>query len=191
VCIPAAVSARQYLRGVLGDGVNDVALRRDWRARRGLCAQHWRVWRGLEAPALSSSVLLRDLLDTELKRDVPAARGRWWRRQVAPVVEAPAVRCPACELEATAEGRYLDALIRLPVDDLALGLERGRGFICLHHLHSLPPGPVRELSVARLRGLLDDLDTFIRRSDHRFSHEPMGSAGDAWLRALRAFGGDV
>jgi hypothetical protein len=176
---------------VLGDGVNDVDLRHDWRARRGLCAQHWRVWRGLEAPALSSSVLLRDLLDTELQRDAPAPRRRWWRRHAAPVADVPTVRCPACELEATAQARYLDALTRLPADRLAEALAHGRGFVCLQHLHGLPPGQVREQLIDRLAGLVEELDTFIRRSDHRFAHEPMGSAGDAWLRAIRAFGGDV
>ena len=176
---------------MLGDGVNDVAVRHDWRARRGLCARHWRVWRGLEAPALSSSVLLRDLLDHELSRDPPASPTRWWRRHPRPVAEPAPVRCPACEIEATAEARYLDALQRLPVERLVAGLSDGRGFVCLCHLRLLPPGGIRELLVARLEGLVADLDTFIRRSDHRFGHEPMGSAGDAWLRAIRAFGGDV
>lgn len=189
VCIPAAASARQYLRGVLGDGVNDVALRHDWRARRGLCARHWRVWRGLEAPALSSSVLLRDLLDSELQRDFPPSARRWWWRQRA-VVPAT-VRCPACELEARAEVRYLSALARLPHDRLVEVLVAAPGFVCWNHLRQLPEGAVRERLIVRLRELLDDLDAFVRLSDHRFAHEPKGRVGDAWLRAIRAFGGDV
>jgi hypothetical protein len=190
-----ADAGRSYLRGVLGDGVNDVDLRADWRRRGGLCPRHWRVWRGLDSPALSSTVLLRDLLSTALEGAPPPARGGrtgWGRRRSAPAPDgAPVVRCPACELEAKAERRYLDALARLTPPRLEAVLRDGRGFACLGHLAALPAGPVREQLAARLPELLDDLDTFLRLSDHRFAGEPMGEAGDAWLRAIRVLGGDV
>jgi hypothetical protein len=63
--------------------------------------------------------------------------------------------------------------------------------VCVEHAATLPAGPGRALLTARLEALLADLDTFLRRSDHRFTHEPMGEVGDAWLRAIRAVGGDV
>lgn len=197
MCLAAAAAARTYLRGVLGDGVNDVRLRDDWRRRGGLCARHWRVWRGLEAPALSSSVLLRDLLAAALARSdaaAPTPRRRWWRvggdRAPAAGVPARAARCPACELQRSAERRYQQALARVPAPRLEAALVTGRGFVCVAHLAELPDGPRRRLR-ARLDDVLTDLDTFLRRSDHRFTHEPMGEAGDAWLRAIRALGGDV
>jgi len=204
VCIPAAAAARQYLRGVLGDGVNDVELRAQWRQRGGLCRHHWQVWRWLDAPALSSSVLLRDLLPSVWAARSPAggaasvdASAPWWRTLVErqPVLANATVDCPACELEQVAEQRYLSALARLDPERLSAALAVGPGFACLRHLAELPPGTpaggVREQLEERLQSIVDDLETFLRRSDHRFAHEPMGQAGDAWLRAIRALGGDV
>ncbi|MBW6454748.1 MAG: hypothetical protein K0A98_02595, partial [Trueperaceae bacterium] len=171
----------------------------------GLCPHHGRVWRSLEAPALSSAVLLRDLLEHEMGRRLdgdgpPAPAGRWGLLRALgggtpardpAAVEPSAVRCPACEIERVAERRYLHALQRTPVADLEGALAGGRGFVCVAHVATLPEGPGRALLTARLEALLVDLDTFLRRSDHRFTHEPMGDAGDAWLRAIRAVGGDV
>lgn len=174
LCGLTAGAGRAYLRGVLADGVNDVRLRDDWRRRGGLCARHWRDWRSLESPALSTSILARDLLAAAL---------------AAPSPDAP--RCRACELEAVADGRYLSTLRRLPEAALAAALEAGRGFVCLRHLGSLPAGRRRDLLTARLESILDDLDTFVRLSHHRSAGEPKGASGDAWLSALRAFGGDV
>jgi len=31
----------------------------------------------------------------------------------------------------------------------------------------------------------------VRLSDHRFAGQPLGGSGDAWLRAIRALGGEV
>jgi hypothetical protein len=163
------------------------------------------VWRNLEAPALSSAVLLRDLLDHEVRRRLGAAvapardGGRWRLGALAgrrpPSTENPeaaeAVRCSACELERKAERRYLHALQRVPLGDLEGVLAAGRGFVCVAHVDALPDGPMRALLTVRLEALLADIDIFLRRSDHRFTHEPMGEAGDAWLRAIRAVGGDV
>jgi hypothetical protein len=187
--------ARQYLRGVLGDGVNDVQVRADWRRRGGLCSRHWRVWRGLETPALSSTVLLRDLLAARMQAIAAAssasngARG-WWPSGAKrpPLAQAD---CPACAREGAAHRRYLSALAALETDDLNKVLADGAGFVCLQHLQALPAGPVRALFEGRLQQLLDDLDLFLHRSDHRHTHEPMAEAGDAWLRAMRALGGDV
>ncbi len=204
MCTASAQAARTYLRGVLGDGVNDVDLRAELRRRGGLCPRHWGVWRTLDAPALSSAVLLRDLLEHEVRRrlgpSAPRASGRGWRwlgagagrRQAGgDSAEGDAVRCLACEIERKAERRYLHALQRLPQGSLEAVLAGGRGFVCVAHVDALPEGARRTLLTTRLEALLADLDVFLRRSDHRFTHEPMGEAGDAWLRAIRAVGGDV
>ena len=162
----------------MGDGVNDVALRADWRARGGLCSRHWRVWRSLDTPALSSAVLLRDLLESAL-----APRPARAHRRTVGV-------CPACERETAGERRTLAALLNHQGMSAA-ALAAGRAVVCLRHTEALPAGVLRAGCEAKLRALLSDVEAFIRTQDHRFAAEPIGDAGDAWLRAIRAFGGDV
>ena len=101
------------------------------------------------------------------------------------------MRCPACEVQTAAEGRYLESLRSLPLEAVRAALERGRGFVCLRHLRDLPEGELAGLLRTRLRQILDDLEAFQRKYDHRHTHEPMGPEGDAWLRAIRALGGEV
>jgi hypothetical protein len=173
-CERAAHAGRQYLRGVLGDGVNDVKVRAAWRRDGALCTAHWRVWRALESPPLPTAILLYDLLGAHL--DAPPAR--------------PA--CPACAVATKEAGRTLRALARLRPAALDAALGNGaRGFLCLEHLAALPAGTARERFTARLRELREELAEAIRKSDYRFADEPKGPEGDAWLRAIRVFGGDV
>ena len=173
-CERAAHAGRQYLRGVLGDGVNDVQVRAVWRRDGGLCAAHWRVWRSLESPPLPTAILLHDLLGAHL--DVPVAR--------------PA--CPACAVATKEAARTLRALVRLQPAALEAALTGdARGFLCLEHLAELPQGFTRERFTARLRSLREELAEAIRKADYRFANELAGSEADAWLRAIRAYGGDV
>lgn len=174
ICRLSATSARGYLEGIMRDGVNDRVVRNDWRRRGGLCARHWRVWRGLESPPLASAILTRDLLGSYLQQGAP--------KELA---------CRACRSERDAERRYLDALLALPAEVPSAALSAGRGFVCLRHLEGLLPGPLHDAFRARLEAVLEELGEFIRKSDYRYASEPRGPEGDSWLRAIRALGGDV
>ena len=174
VCSRADEAGRRSLEGVLRDGVNDVGVRDDWRSRGGLCGRHWRVWRHLESPPLSSAILLEDLLGTYLESD-----------------RLTVVRCPACDVTERAEARAVTALRRLPDAPLERALADGPGLLCLRHLDALPEGHVRSRFRSRLDELLEHLREQVRTSDHRFAAERRGPHADAWLRALRVFGGDV
>jgi hypothetical protein len=174
ICKLAHESARDYLAGVLGDGVNDPKVRDDWRRRGGLCARHWRTWRGLESPALSSAIMAQDLLGSYLARGFPKGSG-----------------CRACQAEEEAEGRYLQALQSLAEAKVKGALKEGRGLMCFRHLGALPEGALKEALKGRLEEIHGELAEFIRKNDYRFSAEPKGNERDSWLRALRALGGDV
>lgn len=174
VCDLATESARDYLEGVMADGVNDGELRGDWRRRGGLCPRHWRVWRTLDSPPLSSALMTQDLLSSYLASGRPAK-----------------LECPACGVEAKATRRYLQALRKLPAEKVLEALERGRGFLCLRHLERLEAEPIERAFRQRLERVVAELAEFIRKSDYRFAQEPKGEAGDSWLRAIRALGGEV
>lgn len=174
VCARADAVARRSLEGVLRDGVNDVDLRDDWRRRGGLCAEHWRLWRQLDSPPLSTAILAEDLLRTYLRAGRPGP-----------------VRCAGCDARASAEATALQALRRLPSARLDAALESGPGFLCLTHLEALPAGALRDRFDARLVTIAEHLAEQVRTSDHRFAAERAGPHADAWLRALRVFGADV
>lgn len=174
VCQRTTLTSDAYLAGVLREGINDVAVRTAWRRRGGLCSRHWRAFRAQESPPLAAAILTEDLLTSYL-----TAQGR------------PEIACPACEIEAHAERRYLAGVAGLGAEPLAAALAAGSGFVCLRHLEALPSGDVRDIFEGRLRQLLDELATFRRRQDYRFAGEPAGAERDSWLRAIRVLGGDV
>lgn len=174
VCACTHRASTHYLNGVVREGVNDVALRREWRRRGGICGRHWRVFRQLESPPLPAAILTEDLLGSRLAGGVREA-----------------IDCPACEIERTAERRYLRALGGLEPEAVRSALASGRGFLCLHHVEGAAAGEVREAFEDRLRQILDELAEFRRRQDYRFADEPAGSERDSWLRAIRALGGEV
>ncbi|CAN5630359.1 hypothetical protein BH24DEI1_BH24DEI1_11940 [soil metagenome] len=174
LCRLAQESAKDYLAGVLGDGVNDADVRDDWRRRGGLCGRHWRVWRGLDAAALSSAIMAQDLLGSYLDNGFPKKR-----------------ECRACQTEGEAEGRYLQSLRGLPEAKVEEALAAGRGFMCFRHLDMLKGGPLKDAFKGRLEGVQGELAEFIRKNDYRYAHEPSGDERDSWLRALRALGGEV
>ena len=174
VCARAQGAARRALEGVLRDGVNDVHVRADWRKRGGLCGRHWRVWRHLDSPPLSTAILTEDLLRSYLDDGTGLTP-----------------RCPGCEIESRAEQRALKALGSVPLERLDEALAEGPGLLCLRHVEALPSGDVKARFEARFRLLLEHLREQVRTSDHRFASERRGPHADAWLRALRVFGADV
>ncbi|GEM87249.1 hypothetical protein [Meiothermus granaticius] len=176
VCTLARREARTYLVGVFEDGINDPAVRDDWRARGGLCARHWREVREFDSVLLPATILLRDLLGSYL--DHPS-----------PVWKMP--DCPACKREAEAEVRHFKALLGIPEATMLKALEDGPGFLCLRHLVQMPPGTLRNRFESRLISFLPELDELERKQDYRFSKEPLGNEKDSWLRAMRALGGEV
>ena len=174
VCARAEGAARRALEGVLRDGVTDVRVRADWRKRGGLCGHHWRVWRHLDSPPLSTAILTEDLLQSYLD---------------AGNDHAP--RCFGCEIRTRVEERALKALRSIPLGRLDEALAEGPGLLCLRHYEALPDGDVKARFEARFRLLLEHLREQVRTSDHRFVSERRGPHADAWLRALRVFGADV
>ena len=173
ICSLARRSARSYLAGVVEGGVNDPAVRADWRRRGGLCSRHWRDARELESPAFSLAIVAEDLLRFQIKE------------------HGKAPDCPACAVERDAEERYLQSLLQLPMEQVRRALAGGRGFVCLRHRRRIPEGELASILDERLELILRDLAEFQRKYDYRFADEPMGPEGDSWLRAIRALGGDV
>lgn len=175
ICQLGSEAARAWLKGILQDGVNDPTVRHAWRSAGGLCAAHWRDWRALESPALSSAVMTEDLLASWL-----AGSGG-----------SPGSNCGACQVQADAVRVSLLALQRIKPPAVEEALAHGQGFLCIDHLGRLRNARLQRTFRSRLESIRLELLEFIRKNDYRFAAEPKGTERDSWLRAIRALGGEV
>lgn len=175
ICRSSEDASRAWLKSILQDGVNDPAIRREWRAAGGLCGTHWQQWRALETPALSSAIMTEDLLSTYLAGNAGSTGSN----------------CGACRTQADAIRVNLHALQRCKPAAVQEALARSQGFLCVTHLGGLRNASLQKVFRDRLESIRLELLEFIRKNDYRFAAEPKGAECDSWLRAIRALGGDV
>lgn len=198
LCRLESRAEKRYLDSLNYERVLDINTRNAIKAARGLCPDHSRKWRAIQGSALGIAIVYRiSVLD--LLRDTKAvtqpSRALFRRATGAARIAAtlePSGPCPACALLDATSRRFADILLaELRADDVQ-ALLRDCGGLCLPHLRmtlSRPrAGKAYKTLIAVQRqvwtGLMAELDEFIRKNDHRFQHEPMGSERDAWLRAL-------
>ncbi len=204
-CRLAERAVRRYLASLLRERVLDIAERQRLRDARGLCNLHaWQLQEG--GGALGIAIVYRDVLNTlakALEQGADVQDGLWRRlaggpgspRRAAATLrerQQPAGPCPACrerdEVERLAVGAMLDYLHGA---EFAARFRASDGLCLAHFLATLEraaeAGPLRELVAVQLRverGLVAELDEFIRKHDYRFSGEKIGAEGDAWMRAI-------
>jgi hypothetical protein len=128
------------------------------------------------------------------KRNTAAAglfSGRGGAKKLA---RDPGSDCLACNVERETEHGVLHTLtetLRAGDERMLAAVEGGEGF-CLYHLDlalANPPSEkvgsaLRRHGLRRAERLLGELAEFIRKSDYRFTGEPMGPEGDSWSRAV-------
>jgi hypothetical protein len=205
--------ANRLIDAILFEMVNDVKMRDDLNAARGLCRRHApllvRTGSALGAATMMQGVvkvLLRELDGGEAttgsrlrallsggQKDAPAAEG------LAAALAAQA-SCPVCAYESTYAGHYTQTLLRhaQPGSDLLTAYEASDG-LCLPHfrdvLTTAAPGPAPAPLLAAQRAiwsrLNDELEEFLRKSDYRFQKEPFGAERDSWQRAISAVSGQL
>ncbi len=202
ICRLAERSVQRYLSALANEGVTDRLLRDQIRAAYGFCAAHGRMLRS-GRDALGSAIIHRDLVNNLSKAllvepplsTTTRARLRRAIRPAEPVVARPipAQRgCTACEQLRQSELHYCAAFVASMADPEAHALFQDSSGVCVPHLRlALRTAPDSE-SYERLRTiqhtiwqrLLDELDEFIRKQDHRFTREPSGPESDSWRRAI-------
>jgi hypothetical protein len=102
--------------------------------------------------------------------------------------------CLACKVERETEQGVLHTLTESlrAADQRMLEAVNGSEGFCLYHLDLALSDPLPEKVETALRRhglrraghLLLELKEFMRKSDYRFTGEPMGSEGDSWMRAV-------
>jgi hypothetical protein len=191
-----------YVTSLSYERVLDLTTRDLLKASRGLCASHTRDWQRVQGAALGVAIVYRvsilDLLrDTEPGRAASGGMLSRKRNEARVLGErlTPEARCPACEVGEGAAERFGQVLLQ----ELASGETCARfvacGGLCLPHLRMLLLLPkagqgyeaLVEAQRTAWRGLMGELDEFIRKNDYRFAGETMTEAeATSWTRALDA-----
>lgn len=211
-------SAQRHLTSLIYDSVNDVPLRATLRDSYGYCHEHaWMLPESGESAPLGTAIVHRDILNTLRTRldqeSYSKERRTSLRAAVAGAINPDPTKnseeskhlpqkvlCPACERRLEAEHlAYASLLEALDKEDQPMhaALESSDG-LCIPHLRQAlnfartPQAfaALVEITKGQLSALIDDLDEFIRKNDHRFRDEKISSdERDSWQRALRRTSG--
>ncbi len=216
VCSLGHAAARRNVNTLIYEGVNDYGLRAKLRESQGYCHEHaWLLPEAGESAALGIAIVHRDLLNSIRQQLESAkfdkARKRNLRSAVADAINPdertaraansakylPAnAPCPACKnrdkIEQLALKSIVDALKKQDVQMLA-ALKSSDG-LCLPHLRQAMESARNEqafdalvsISQEQISGLIQELDEFIRKNDHRFRDEKITQRErESWRRALQ------
>lgn len=215
LCRLLVEGADRYIDAMLWAMVNDPDSREIVRRSRGFCHQHaWMLVRGgaaLGVTIVMDSVLraLLDVLAANPAEGMPAAGAlhhlrralRLPRPEAADTLTnelAPQVPCPVCVDAQQLEQGYTRTLLEHMSGPKSLAeAYRHSDGLCLPHFQSVLKEAIPGESLQTLlnaqqaiwQKLQAELAEFIRKNDHRFTHEPIGEEGDAWQRALAAISG--
>lgn len=216
LCRLIAEFTDQYLDRLIYENVNDPGLRRKIRQARGFCKEHaWGLAR--RGAALGVSIIMHDVLKEVLKamnegrfqalptisltRVQEALNPKKPRSATTKFVSklSPQATCPVCVRAREMEEAYYNAFLdNLLGEDGLLPLYSASDGLCLPHFWQVLKRVDREATFKALvnaqrdiwAGLEEQLNEAIRKSDYRFSGEPLGEEGKAWLRALAVVAGE-
>jgi hypothetical protein len=213
VCRLRADSAERFLDSLLWESVNDPDKRGEIRRSLGFCREHsWVLARS--GASLGVAIVLRDVFQSlnELLMGSSFQRLPLWRRVREALMPSrptsatgqlvarltPQSPCGACAWVEKMEDIYLGMLVNnlLVEDGLWTAYEASDG-LCLPHFRRALARTRDERVFAALvdtqrtiwERLVAHLGESIRKTDHRFQHEPWGEEAGAWLRAIAALVG--
>ena len=187
VCRLTQRSVARLLRSVAYEQVNDLALRSALRKRGGFCNVHAHQWLREARNVLGTALIYKDVLQTAL-RELESPNGQrsgggLLRGFLGSAPSDADVACPACQAQAEAESRYVDALLALLTSDATLCADFATSDgVCRRHTQlALRNGRAGGEHIVRrarrsIEELLANLDEVIRKEDYRFRHEPRTDA---------------
>lgn len=215
VCSVVAASNDRYIKTVLYEAITDVSLRTELLESRGYCARHTALLNRTGGAQGTAAIMLSILKTVDrataaadiaeepgsrlrtLTRALESARGEAAGQKLAADL-APNIPCPLCTNEAEMTAHYARTFVEhlYPNGELATAFAASDG-LCLPHFQVVaseaPAGATLSTLVTTQRDiwqhLMGELEEFLRKSDHRFRHEPIGPERDAWLRAMTAVAG--
>ena len=188
-----------YITDVLYSKTTSVQTRGELRQARGFCQSHALLLDRI-GHALDLSIVYQDILmtvrDELLKPSPQQATSRRGKRRLQAQL-SPIDLCPACIYRGALEDVYVETYADHLADEAFCDKLRASDPLCLDHFRQViaqdMPSErmslIREIQVTHWQSLIDELGEFVRKHDHRFRHESIGSEGDAWIRAIDAITG--
>lgn len=180
LCRLSLDAVARYLDGLAYEEANDPVVRDRLRASRGFCPRHaWQIAR-LNSSALDVAIIYRDVLGEVTRildggraahRWLLGARARGWELAQRLLPQGP---CPACQILAASEDRYLGTLLdHLPEPDFAAVYRASEG-LCQPHLD-------RALHLPALR----EAGAILLETTLRSLHAVPGPGAEAGLDGIR------
>lgn len=174
ICFLVKRSVHKFMDDFLYEGINDPGVRQEIKASSGFCNRHaWQLQKS--GDGFGQAIVYSELMNVVLKR--------------------PAKTCIFCVQEKEAEGRYLSVFLE-SFDDTDFGYRYKSSFgLCLPHLavalkkcrDAGAKKALVDIETKKVSALTIELKEFMRKHDHRFSHEKIGKEGDSWIRAIEKF----
>ncbi len=203
VCYYANKSVWNYIDSLLYERVNDPGTRLDMKSSKGYCSIHAAQF-VRAGDAFGTTILYRDLIQL-FKKDIseiyknyqtePSIRDklRNWINSIKKKVSIKIEKiCPICSYQTDTIKMTVSLILDyLKDDDFKKIYRESYGLCNLHFLQGLKCHPNQEIAdvlTQKERLILTTLDyelgEFIRKQDYRYSDEPIGSEGNAWIRAI-------
>jgi hypothetical protein len=214
VCNLVQQAVSNHIRTLLAsESLIDPKIREELRYAQGFCAQHtWLMLDERLGDALGVSILYQDILNHASKRiqAAQAAPGLFegLRRRItrlfsgrSPAAQqllSPEQPCPACKMCDSTTHLVVGVLVDALDEPALVQALSSSGGLCLPHMDqalqaaAMPRAyqALQSICQARIESLRAELGEFIRKSDYRFSKEPVGSEGNAWKRAANLTAGE-
>ena len=186
ICSLTDKAVHDYIDALFYENVNDPVERTNFVKGHGFCPKHLKMVENHlnahpELGILGVNILYHDLFDY-LEKALDEIDGKFGDG------------CELCEVEKKAERRYLELFSEFfSFPDRREKYAQSVSMVCLRHTYMLREIKGFEFNIfmkiqkEKLARLKKDMEEFIRKSDYRFSHEPLTSReGQAW-RMLSKF----
>jgi hypothetical protein len=202
ICALAARRTHAFLERYLEEGVVHEDTWDRLAAAGGWCGRHAREIESFD-DGLAVALFYGHLLK---KKQVALAAGQALLPQVPGEASAPGLmarlggaeaqlRCTACDIEEETERTQAHLVAKALGESEAVAAMQAHPGFCLHHVDLVSARTAETHKAAfiaqqgaKLKELADELELFVRRSEHNAT-EPLGTERNAWKRALRRYYG--
>jgi len=184
VCSLVSRDVVEFLKSFLYEYVNDPGARRRFRESLGLCPHHaWLLARIVREPDvmdfLGATILYEDVLSTYLESGLEYRVGE----------------CMVCRYVLELEESYCRSISAYFREHGVKAYEDSKAVLCSRHFERVYElsgelrGELKRVHAGKLRGILELMRSYIRKTDYASREEASAEEARAWLRAIEALKG--